>query len=280
MGPCVNNLPVRVRLDLEQPAIAAWLAELHERNLEIAQHQYASLSDIQEWAGVPWRLRLFDSLVVFQNYLVDEAVRRWGAVDVEPLAAPEATNYPLTLTVTPGAEIEPEAARPGEPCSQPRRSRPMLDGLATVLSSLARHPDSLLSEIESSLPASTKGGAPPRRPPSATAGDVRRSRQRDGARRRRGLGGAVPGRPGGHGRQLLRSRRPLDPPSPSPRAAPRADEGRPVRRRVAPVPDGPLSRPVPQRRRHLEPRRSVRCRDRAEKQRQALARRRSLQGKR
>ena len=75
--------------------IADWLAELHELNLEIAQHQYASLSDIQEWAGVPWRLRLFDSLVVFQNYLVDEAVRTWGAVDVEPLSAPEATNYPL-----------------------------------------------------------------------------------------------------------------------------------------------------------------------------------------
>ena len=77
VGPCVNNLPVRVRLDAER-RVADWLAELHERNLEIAQHQYASLSDIQEWAGVPWRLRLFDSLVVFQNYLVDEAVLHVG----------------------------------------------------------------------------------------------------------------------------------------------------------------------------------------------------------
>ena len=62
-----------MQLDREQ-SVADWLPELHEQNLEIAQHQYASLADIQEWAGVPWRLRLFDSLVVFQNYVVDEAV--------------------------------------------------------------------------------------------------------------------------------------------------------------------------------------------------------------
>src|SRR5262249_12876428 len=60
VGPCVNNLPVRVQLGGGR-AISDWLAGLHELNLEIAQHQYAPLPDIQNWAGVPWRLRLFDS---------------------------------------------------------------------------------------------------------------------------------------------------------------------------------------------------------------------------
>jgi aryl carrier-like protein len=159
VGPCVNNLPVRVRLDGER-RIADWLAELHELNLEIAQHQYASLSDIQKWAGVPWRLRLFDSLVVFQNYLVEEDVRTWGAVDVEPLTAPEATNYPLTLTVTPGAEIMLKL-RGRANVFGVESLEGLLDGLVTVLSSLAGRPDSLLSEIASSLPASTKGTAAP-----------------------------------------------------------------------------------------------------------------------
>lgn len=157
VGPCVNNLPVRVRL---QPgrSVADWLTELHERNLEIAQHQHASLSDIQEWAAVPWRQRLFDSLVVFQNYVVDEAVLRWGTLDVEPVTAPEATNYPLTLTVAPGAEMDLKLM------GQTNRFGPasltmMLDGLARALSSLAQRPDASLAEIGSGLPASSKGTA-------------------------------------------------------------------------------------------------------------------------
>ena len=249
VGPCVNNLPVRVRLDGGR-VIADWLAELHELNLEIAQHQYASPSDIQEWAGVPWRLRLFDSLVVFQNYFVDEAVRTWGAVDVEPLSAPEATNYPLTLTVTPGDEITLRLLGQATVFG--------IDSLETVLDGLVDGPlesgpaPRLAALRDRVLAAGLDEGHGGPGVGLARAGDVRGSRQRDGARGRRGLGGAVPARPGGHGGQLLRSRRAFDSPSPSPRAASRADEGRPVRRRVAPVPHDPLSRPVPQRRRHFD----------------------------
>ena len=165
VGPCVNNLPVPVQL---QPgrSVADWLPELHERSLEIAQHQYASLSDIQEWAAVPWRQRLFDSLVVFQNYVIDEAVLRWGTLDVEPVTAPEATNYPLTLTVAPGPEMELKLL------GQTNRFGPaslemMLDGLARALSSLAERPDASLAEIRSRLPASMKGTAAVAAAPSA-----------------------------------------------------------------------------------------------------------------
>jgi non-ribosomal peptide synthetase component F len=155
VGPCVNNLPVRVRLDLKQPASAA-LRDLHERSLEIGQHQYASLADIQEWAGIPWKLRIFDSLVVFQNYLVGEGVRRWESVLVEPLIAPEATNYPLTLTVTPGAETSLKLLAPANRFASASLTM-MLQGLATVLEGLAEKPDALLFEIQSRLPAETRG---------------------------------------------------------------------------------------------------------------------------
>jgi amino acid adenylation domain-containing protein/non-ribosomal peptide synthase protein (TIGR01720 family) len=157
VGPCVNNLPVPVQLDPEQ-SIADWLPALHEHNLEIAEHQYASLADIQEWAGVPWRLRLFDSLVVFQNYVVDEAVLRWGTVGVELVTAPEATNYPLTLTVTPGAELDLKLTGQSNRFG-PATLKMMLDGLTTTLSNLAARPDALLSDTQSWLPASTKATA-------------------------------------------------------------------------------------------------------------------------
>jgi amino acid adenylation domain-containing protein/non-ribosomal peptide synthase protein (TIGR01720 family) len=167
VGPCVNNLPVPVQLDPGQ-SVADWLPELHERNLEIAQHQYASLSDIQGWAGVPWRLRLFDSLVVFQNYVVDEAVLRWGTVDVEPVTAPEATNYPLTLTVTPGTEMDLKLMGHTDRFGAASFTM-MLDGLERVLASVVQRPGATLAAIQSSLPETTKGMAA-----LAAAGSVQR----------------------------------------------------------------------------------------------------------
>ena len=100
VGPCVNNVPVRVDIAGDD-ALGTWLARLQQRQFEIAQHQYAPLEHIQQWANIPWRYRLFDSLVVFQNYQVDDEARHIGtAAHTTLLAAPEATNYALTLTVT------------------------------------------------------------------------------------------------------------------------------------------------------------------------------------
>ncbi len=252
VGPCVNNLPVRVSLEPPEPVVA-WLARLHERNVEIAEHQYASLSDIQRWAEVPLRLRLFDSLVVFQNYQVDGDVLHWPGIELELLAAPDTTGYPLTLTVTPSAEIGVKLAGQAERFS-PATLVMMRDGLARVLSGLVELPESSLAEIGSLLPASSKGvaqaavAAQGRRAP----GPLRRPGHRDGAGRCRSLGGAVRDRPGRDGGQLLRSRRPLAAPPPGSREAAGDPEERPAGRRAAAVPDGPHARALHEQRRERE----------------------------
>jgi aryl carrier-like protein len=66
----------------------------------------------------------------------------------------------LTLTVTPGDEITLRLLGQANAFGGDSLET-VLDGLVTVLSSLAQHPDSVLSEIVSSLPASTKGTAAP-----------------------------------------------------------------------------------------------------------------------
>jgi amino acid adenylation domain-containing protein/non-ribosomal peptide synthase protein (TIGR01720 family) len=157
VGPCVNNLPVRMRLDAARTG-SVWLSELHEHTQEIALHQYAPLANIQEWAGIPWRLRLFDSLVVFQNYQSSDAELRWGAVGVDLLSAPEATNYPLTLNVTPSAEMGLKLLGNAS-LFGPTVLNEILEGLVTALQGLVEHPDWTLGELDTLLPASTKGAA-------------------------------------------------------------------------------------------------------------------------
>ncbi len=74
VGPFVNNLPVRVAIDNEK-TISGYLCYLHAQLLELSPFQFTPLIDIQRCSDVPWRYRLFDSLIVFQNYLVDESAR-------------------------------------------------------------------------------------------------------------------------------------------------------------------------------------------------------------
>ena len=179
VGPCVNNVPVRVRIDADRP-VSACLADLHGAQADVAQHQYASLADIQRWAGVPWRSRLFDSLVVFQNYLVDDAVLDWGPVTVAPEGEPEQTAYPLTLTVTPRGRFEVKVAGRGAQADPDLLAR-VLSGLTTLLEALAGPADASLRELQALLDPAWRGSAaaaePPRpRPaaPSAPAGETER----------------------------------------------------------------------------------------------------------
>jgi non-ribosomal peptide synthase protein (TIGR01720 family) len=102
VGPFVNNLPVRVALDPVVP-LGQFLRGLHARLLELSTHQFMPMVDIQAASEVPWRHRLFESLVVFQNYRVGEAGRSFGGgIGIGEFAGPIHTNYRVLLLADPG----------------------------------------------------------------------------------------------------------------------------------------------------------------------------------
>ncbi|MES2259416.1 MAG: amino acid adenylation domain-containing protein [Pseudomonadota bacterium] len=97
-GLFINTLPMICRVD-PGAAIGDWLRALQGHNLEAREHEYTPLYEIQRWAGQGGQ-GLFDSLLVFENYPVDEALK---AIPDGPrftlLASREQTNYPLTLVL-------------------------------------------------------------------------------------------------------------------------------------------------------------------------------------
>jgi amino acid adenylation domain-containing protein/non-ribosomal peptide synthase protein (TIGR01720 family) len=104
VGPFVNNLPVRVSVDRES-ILEHFFRQLQSRSLELSRFQFTPLTEIQSCSEVPWQHRLFDSMVVFQNYAVDESVRRFGEAVVADFVGPIHTNYPLMLVVDPGQTL-------------------------------------------------------------------------------------------------------------------------------------------------------------------------------
>ncbi|MCA1604642.1 MAG: amino acid adenylation domain-containing protein, partial [Acidobacteria bacterium] len=106
VGLFINTLPVRVALPPEAPLLP-WLEQLQGQQVEREQYAYSPLVEIQGWSDVPRGVPLFESLVVFENYPVGEAlIEQRNGVELRVVRAVEWTNYPLTVVAAVlGAEL-------------------------------------------------------------------------------------------------------------------------------------------------------------------------------
>jgi amino acid adenylation domain-containing protein/non-ribosomal peptide synthase protein (TIGR01720 family) len=147
VGPFVNNLPVRVRVDWATTA-GDFLRRLQRQVQELDAFQFAPLADIQRWSEVPFRHRLFESLVVFQNYAVDESARRFGQdVEVADFDGPIHTAYPLLLLAEPGPALQLTMIYDRRRIAQKAVQRWLAD-LQSLLHALPGHPTQPLAEVQ------------------------------------------------------------------------------------------------------------------------------------
>src|SRR5262249_43137595 len=104
VGVFINTLPLRVSLDPAKP-FAAWLEELRIEHPEREQYAYSSLTDIHRWSEVPAGAPLFESILIFENYPIEESLLQGaGGVSISQVHGLDPNNYPITLVVTPGQE--------------------------------------------------------------------------------------------------------------------------------------------------------------------------------
>ncbi len=108
VGMFINTIPVPVERRSEL-TVVEYLSLLQKTNARLREHEHASLAEIQRWAGSPGQ-SLFDSIVVFENYPIDEAMRgnelyglRFGEVEGKGL-----TGYAMDLQVVVGDMLEIE----------------------------------------------------------------------------------------------------------------------------------------------------------------------------
>ncbi|MFG0865548.1 non-ribosomal peptide synthase/polyketide synthase [Pseudomonas sp. FYR_7] len=105
IGLFINTLPVVARPE-PQLALAGWLQTVQAINLALRDHEHSALSDVQRWAGQGGD-GVFDTLLVFENYPVSEALQQGGVSDLHfgDVHSHEQNNYPLTLSVSTGADL-------------------------------------------------------------------------------------------------------------------------------------------------------------------------------
>ncbi len=103
-GIFINTLPVRARVD-HQAGVTEWLAAHQDDQAEARRYDYLPLTDIQARADIPAGADLFASLVVFENYPINDDAARDHQLALRDLDGRETTSYPLTVVATAGQQM-------------------------------------------------------------------------------------------------------------------------------------------------------------------------------
>ncbi|MGE7450413.1 amino acid adenylation domain-containing protein, partial [Pseudomonas qingdaonensis] len=146
LGLFINTLPVVASPSPEQ-AVGAWLEQLQAQNLLLREHEHSPLSEIQRLAGSGGE-GLFDTLLVFENYPVAEALQQGAPAGLRffDTRNHEQTNFPLTLIIGLGAQLSVQYAY-----DQARFSRDSVEQIAqhfaNLLQGIVRSAQQCIAEL-------------------------------------------------------------------------------------------------------------------------------------
>lgn len=108
VGLFINTLPMRIILE-NDTEISVWLKDIQNKQWQLREYEYSSLSDIKEWSEMDNSSPLFNQIFVFENYpSIDRNPNQKNDFVMKNQHSIEHTNYPLSVTVKPGEQIELE----------------------------------------------------------------------------------------------------------------------------------------------------------------------------
>ncbi|KAB8321062.1 non-ribosomal peptide synthetase [Tolypothrix campylonemoides VB511288] len=146
VGLFINTLPMRVTIS-DEDTVLAILKQIHKQQVEISTYEYTPLVQIQQMTDVPRGVPLFESIVVFENYPVDEALEQnEKKLHISNVRAIERNSYPLTLIAQPGVQLSLRFIYDSQRFESASVTR-MVGHFQTLLEGLVTNPDQKLLHI-------------------------------------------------------------------------------------------------------------------------------------
>jgi len=146
IGLFINTLPVRVQIREHEPVIA-WLKRLQSYQVAIRQFEHTPLVDVRRWSEIPPGLNLFDSLVVFQNFPIDDSLRdaeRVLASEDSPVV--ERNNFPIVLVAAPSPLLQMKVLYDRRIFTDEAIDR-ILNNLRDALAQMTANPEGTVADI-------------------------------------------------------------------------------------------------------------------------------------
>ncbi|HEX2094607.1 MAG TPA: condensation domain-containing protein, partial [Longimicrobiaceae bacterium] len=152
VGLFINTLPVRVRLD-GAATLGEWLGALQAEQVRAREFEYSPLVQVQRWSEVPAGEVLFESLVAFENYPIDERLGEGlGELRVRSSGGTEHIDHPLVLSAVVDARLRAEL-RYEHARVEAETAERMAGHLETLLEEMVARPRRRLADVSLLRPA-------------------------------------------------------------------------------------------------------------------------------
>ncbi|MGZ8181071.1 MAG: amino acid adenylation domain-containing protein [Methylobacter sp.] len=146
VGLFINSLPLRVKIRPDS-TVLDWLQALFAQNQDMRRYEYTPLTQVQGWSEVARGTPLFESLLVFENYPINQALAEHAdGLTVDEIGVVDQSNYPLTVSAFPGTELRLEITYAADRFEAETVKR-MLEQLQRLLAAFALQPQTRLSEL-------------------------------------------------------------------------------------------------------------------------------------
>ena len=145
-GLLINTLPMRIGIT-KNKTVLQLLKEIRERNITMRKHLFAPLNEVHKWSKIKAGSTLFESLVVFENYLLDSLLRNKGKMwEKRKFEYVGQTNYPVTLACYNDKEILLRIEYYKNRFDKDAINR-MLDHIETILHNFEKNPIMPVMEV-------------------------------------------------------------------------------------------------------------------------------------
>ncbi|MDI3292135.1 condensation domain-containing protein, partial [Polyangium sp. 15x6] len=146
VGLFINTLPLRARWSGAE-GVVEWLERLQAEQVELRTHEATPLYEVQRSCAVGGGRALFDTLLVFENYPVDEAAQQAEVLPIVSFRSFEQTSYPLAIAVVAGKTLNLHSM--WDPAALREEDVERIGGhLRTLLLDMIAHPDKPLSDLD------------------------------------------------------------------------------------------------------------------------------------
>lgn len=99
VGLFINTVPLKLKVDAEY-TWNEYVTQVAKQLNELMEYEHSSLSNIQHWSGFSNQNKLFDSVVVVENYPIDkERMNQSNGLQIVSATVTEQTNYPMAFGV-------------------------------------------------------------------------------------------------------------------------------------------------------------------------------------
>ena len=147
VGLFINTLPLRIHSSAGEK-IEDLLYKIENSLQQREEHEAASLVNIKAFSELNSKEALFDSIVVIENYPLDNRLRQEkGKLSVDSYSMVEMTHYDLTIGVTIFEEIEISFIY-NEGVFEHASMKNMCSHFRKTIRDIVTHPDTEISDIE------------------------------------------------------------------------------------------------------------------------------------